>query len=202
MEEKQVMNIYQKLQKCRVELQRAIIKMSGKNTFSNYEYFELSDFLPQINEIADKHNIATIFQYTNEEATLIIVNTENIEEKLTWSTPVEVTQLKGCNTMQNIGGTQTFARRYLYTMAFEISEPDILNNGEKDEEAELKRKKIDPIKVKIIKDLLKETGADEAGFLKYYKIKSVEDITNGNFNICLRALEDKKTKKQPVDLPI
>ena len=38
------MNIYEKLQKCRVDLQQMNIKKSGKNKFSGYMYFELGDF--------------------------------------------------------------------------------------------------------------------------------------------------------------
>ena len=66
----------------------------------------------------NENHLAAIFKYTNEEATLTIIDTDKIEDKIEFSTPIELTQLKGCNGMQNIGGTQTFARRYLYIMAF------------------------------------------------------------------------------------
>lgn len=192
--EQKSMNIYQKRQECIVGLQKSKLKMTGKNTYSNYEYYELGDFLPVLNQLMKDNHLAAIFKYTNEEATLTIIDTDKIEDQLTFVTPVELTQLKGCNGMQNIGGTQTFARRYLYIMAFEISEPDTLNNGEVDEDAELRRKKIDSTKVKVIKDLIIKSKSDEASFCKWAKIKKVEDITNGNFNICLDAL-DKALKK-------
>jgi hypothetical protein len=185
------MNIYQKLQKCRVDIQKTITKKSGKNTFSNYEYYELGDFLPQINQFMDKHQLTAIFNYTSEHATLTIINTEKTDEQVSFSTPVEVTQLKGCNGMQNIGGTQTFARRYLYVMAFEISEIDILNNGEIDEEAEYKKKRIDLVKLETIKEMLKKTNSDEKIFLEYYKVKKLEEITNGLFVKCMATLQKK-----------
>ncbi|MCT8978281.1 ERF family protein [Clostridium sp. CX1] len=196
--EQKPMNIYQKRQECIVGLQKAKLKMTGKNTYSNYEYYELGDFLPELNKLMQQNHLAAVFKYTNEEATLTIIDTDKIEDQLTFSTPVELTQLKGCNGMQNIGGTQTFARRYLYIMAFEISEPDTLNNGEIDEEAEMRRKKIDLVKVKVIKDLIVKSNSDEAAFLKWAKVKRVEDITNGNFNICLEAL-DKALKKHEAE---
>ncbi|WP_291563632.1 MULTISPECIES: ERF family protein [unclassified Clostridium] len=192
--EKKSMNIYQKRQECIVGLQKSKLKMTGKNTYSHYEYYELGDFLPQLNQLMKENNLAAVFKYTNEQATLTIIDTDKTEDKIEFSTPIELTQLKGCNGMQNIGGTQTFARRYLYIMAFEISEPDTLNNAEVDEEAELKRKKIDPVKVKIIKDLIEKSNTDEASFCKWAKVKKVEDITNGNFNTCIEVL-DKAVKK-------
>lgn len=190
----QLMNIYQKRQECIVGLQKAKLKMTGKNTYSNYEYYELGDFLPELNKLMQQNHLAAVFKYTNEEATLTIVDTDKIEDTLVFSTPIELTQLKGCNGMQNIGGTQTFARRYLYIMAFEISEPDTLNNGEIDEEAEFKRKKIDAIKVQTINEMLKKTNSDGKLFLNYYKLKKVEDITNGAFNSIMKTLQDKLDK--------
>ena len=55
MTEENKLNIYQKIQKARVELQNSKLKKSGKNDFSKYEYFELGDFLPNINKICDEN---------------------------------------------------------------------------------------------------------------------------------------------------
>ena len=48
------MNVFEKLQKARVDLQKKELKKSGKNTYSNYDYFQLADFLPELNEIMDE----------------------------------------------------------------------------------------------------------------------------------------------------
>jgi len=45
------MNIYEKLQIMRCELQDMKLKKSGKNKFAGYEYFELQDFIPEINKL-------------------------------------------------------------------------------------------------------------------------------------------------------
>jgi len=47
------MTVYKKLQKARVLLNASSIKKSGKNKFAGYDYFELGDFLPTVNEIFD-----------------------------------------------------------------------------------------------------------------------------------------------------
>jgi len=194
--ETKVMNIHQKLQRCRVELQKADLKKTGENKFSHYTYFELSDFLPKINELMDKHGLIALFNFTLEEAKLTIINTENTEEKIYFTTPITLAELKGCHAIQNIGATQTYARRYLYVMAFEIAEGDALDGAEPDEEAISRHKKIDIAKVATIKEMIKKTDSDEKMFLDFYKIKKVEDITNGNFPAILKTLNNKLEKMQ------
>lgn len=203
MNEENKINLYQKLQKCRVEVQEAGIKMSGKNKFSNYEYIELSDILPSINKAMDKYQLTSLFHFTREEATLKIVNSENTEEFEVFPTPVSITPLKGCNEMQNIGAAQRYARRYLYFMAFEIVEHDMLDSGEnsEDEEAVQRNAKIDINKIETINSMLNKTNSDKKIFLEYYKIKKVEDMTNGIFVGAIKKLDEKleKTKKQHPD---
>lgn len=188
------MNIYQKLQKCRVELQNGKMKKTGQNKFSHYDYFELGDFLPQINSLMDKHGLTSIFQYTSEKATLTIINTDKPDETIKFATDIEVATLKGCYGIQNIGATQTYARRYLYVMAFEIAEHDVLDGSEPDEESIFNSKRIDKIKVTTIKQMITDTKTNEKLFLKYYHINKVEDITNGKFNAIMQVLQEKKNK--------
>ena len=45
MGEQKQLNIYQKLQKSRVDLQNKKLKKTGINKYSNYDYFELGDLL-------------------------------------------------------------------------------------------------------------------------------------------------------------
>lgn len=121
------MNIYEKLQKCRVELQQAGIKKSGENTFSNYDYFELSDFLPKTNELFMQNKLCGIVTFDKENATLTIIDTEKPEDKIIFISPMADATLKGCHPIQNAGAVQTYQRRYLYIAAMEVSEPDIID---------------------------------------------------------------------------
>jgi len=194
--ETKVLNIYQKLQKSRVELQKKTMKKSGKNTFSHYEYFELGDFLPQVNEITQANGLASIFNYTTEFATLTIIDTDNIKDTILFTTPVTASELKGCMPMQSVGAMQTYARRYLYVMAYEISENDIVNIAEVDEAAEFKKKKIDLIKVETIREMINQSKSDEANFCKWAKVSKVEDIENKDFTTCANMLEKAVYKYQ------
>lgn len=191
-EEVKKLNIFQKLQKARVELQKRDIKKTGYNKYSNYYYFELSDFLLPINEICNQVGLYSEFQYTNTEATLTIYDTDNTEHFRVWTTPVEVAILKGCSTIQNIGGTQSFARRYLYMMAFEIAESDAIDNGSVDQDAELGKQKINKASVLTINGLIDETKTDKKKFLEWAGVEKVEDITNNALGTCINMLNKKK----------
>lgn len=121
------MNVYEKLQKCRVELQNTELKKSGNNKFAGYKYFELGDFLPTINKLCMEHKLLTVTTFNSELATLEVINAEAPEEKVTFTSPQGQAQLKGCHEIQNIGAVETYQRRYLMMLAFEIVEGDALD---------------------------------------------------------------------------
>ena len=133
------MNVYEKLQKARVELQSASIKKSGKNTYSNYDYFELGDFLPMINTIFNELKLFSQISFSQELATLKIINTEKPEEVIEFTSPMADAQLKGCHPIQNLGAVETYQRRYLYMMALEIVEHDAIDATPKEAKPTNKR---------------------------------------------------------------
>lgn len=121
------MNVYQKLQKARVELQSMNLKKSGNNKFAGFTYFELSDFLPSINELCEKHGLFTRTTFTSDLAMLEVINADAPDEVITFTSPQAEATLKGCHAIQNVGAVETYQRRYLLMMAFEIVENDALD---------------------------------------------------------------------------
>lgn len=120
------MNIYEKLQCMRVDLQSMNLKKSGNNKFAGYSYYELGDFLPHINNLMMKYKVTSLVSF-GERATLTLVNAEKPEETITFESPMESAQLKGAHPIQNLGAVETYSRRYLYMTAFEIVESDALD---------------------------------------------------------------------------
>lgn len=118
--------IFEKLQKCRVELQNKKLKKSGKNTYAGFEYFELADFLPTVNEMFLENKIFSHFTMDNEKATLSIIDFED-GTQVEFITPIAELELKGCNKIQALGGTHTYLKRYLYINALEIIEADLFD---------------------------------------------------------------------------
>ena len=120
-------NIYSKMQKARCEFQEKPLKKSGHNKFAGYHYFELGDFLPTINSLLEKYNLCSNISFDKDMATLTIINSENTDEKLVFTSPMSNASLKGCHDVQNLGAVQTYLRRYLWVNAFEIVESDGLD---------------------------------------------------------------------------
>lgn len=122
------MNIFEKVQQARVALQEKNIKKSGKNTYSGYDYFELSDFLPEINRLFMEYKLCSQVSFDTGLATLTITDIDKPEDKIVFTSPMSTAALKGCHDVQNLGAVETYERRYLYMAAMEISEGDVLDN--------------------------------------------------------------------------
>jgi hypothetical protein len=120
------MTVYAKLQQARIKLQGRKLTKSGKNKFAGYEYFELGDFLPAIQEICNEVGLCGVMTYTETNAFLNIYDTTN-SECIVFSSPMSSAELKGCHAVQNLGAVQTYLRRYLWTNAFEIVVHDALD---------------------------------------------------------------------------
>lgn len=73
-------SIYEKLAEMRVQLQAKKLIKTGKNTYSKYEYYELSDFLPSCNSIAAQHKTLFKFAINENTASLTLINLENLED--------------------------------------------------------------------------------------------------------------------------
>lgn len=121
------MNVYQKLAQARLELKSAGLKQSGKNKGVGYTYFDLQDILPQTTMIEKELGLLSVVTFSNTEGTLTVINTEQPEEKIIFSSPLREAELRGCHPVQNLGAIETYVRRYLYLLAYEIVETEALN---------------------------------------------------------------------------
>lgn len=121
------MNIYEKLQSARVKLQTMNLKKSGKNSYSGFTYYELADFLPQVNKIFEDLKLFSNFSIIDGIANLVVIDAEKPEDKTNFIMPTAELQLKGCTAIQSLGGVNTYCKRYLYLNALEIVEADMLD---------------------------------------------------------------------------
>ena len=124
--ELQTLNIFERLQLLRIDIQKANLKQSGINKFANYKYFDLRDIVPTINILLLKYKLTTHITFTNEMATLTIINCHKPDEKIIFTSPMRDLEIKGLNKIQVLGGIETYQRRYLYLIAFDIVESDLI----------------------------------------------------------------------------
>lgn len=120
----ETLNLFTKLQAIKVELLNSNLRKSGKNKYSNYDYYELSDFLPTISTLCSKYGVFTTVSFNNELATLTAINCENTTETYSITSPMRDVELSSCNAIQSLGGVETYQRRYLYMSMFDIVDPD------------------------------------------------------------------------------
>ncbi len=122
------MGVHKKLMEARIALQAAPLKKSGHNKFAGYQYFELGDFLPTINQIFYKVGLCGVVSFDKELATLCITDTDD-GSQIVLTSPMADANLKGCHPIQNLGAVETYTRRYLWVSAMEIVEHDALDSS-------------------------------------------------------------------------
>lgn len=189
------MNVYEKLQKCRVDLQNTSIKKSGNNKFAGYTYFELGDFLQEINKLCLENNLLTRTSFTSEVATLDIINSEKPEEVITFTSPMAEANLKGCHAIQNVGAVETYQRRYLLMLAFEIVESDGLEAVTGKDEP---KKTLSDAQVNRLLAIAKDVGIDkqtvEAQVNKRFGLKPNE-LSKSQYDLVVQGYEKMKGAK-------
>jgi len=120
------MSVYKKLIEARNILQTKQLTKSGHNKFAGYKYFELGDFLPEVQKIFKEVGLVDIISFDAELATMSLYDVDG-GSWVTFTSPMGSAALKGCHEVQNIGAVETYQRRYLYTTAMAIVEHDALD---------------------------------------------------------------------------
>lgn len=125
------MSLNESIISIRVKLQNSTLKKSGLNKFAGFDYFELSDFLPRLNELMLEEKVNDLFTIENDKATLTLVKGE---ERQTYSipfivfdTPINSKGQKSMQDIQYLGALNTYYKRYLYLNAFGITDVDVID---------------------------------------------------------------------------
>ena len=120
-------NIYTKLMEVRVAFHKLELRKSGLNKFAGFKYYELGDFLVPATQLLQEANLCPMISFNNELATMTLINGDNPEEQITFTSPMRDLELKGTNAVQNLGGVQTYLTRYLYIQLLNIVEADVFD---------------------------------------------------------------------------
>ena len=125
------MSLNESIISIRVKLQNSTLKKSGLNKFAGFDYFELSDFLPRLNELMLEEKVNDLFTIENDKATLTLIKDE---ERQTYSipfivfdTPINSKGQKSMQDIQYLGALNTYYKRYLYLNAFGITDGDVID---------------------------------------------------------------------------
>ena len=173
----------------RVKLQNAKLKKSGKNKFAGFDYFELADFLPKLNELMLEEKINDRFYIKDNYAILEIQKGEEINTYtmpfVLFDTPInikqdsktgEVREVKSMQDIQYLGALNTYYKRYLYLNAFGITDGEVIdsmNNEEMVSEPKAEKKATDG-QIAVLNKLSDE---DKAKVYAKFGVKAIEELT-------------------------
>ena len=127
-------NLNESIINIRVKLQNAKLKKTGKNKFAGFDYFELADFLPKLNELMLEENINDMFVIEDDKAKLTLIKDKEQQEYVIpfvmYATPLtfkkdkagnilkdkngEAIQIPSMQDIQYLGALNTYYKRYLY----------------------------------------------------------------------------------------
>lgn len=120
------MNVYGKLAVARGKFLKAGVKKSGKNTYAEFKYFSLEDIIPTKQAIFNELGLTDVISFGAESATLTLVNVDNPEEFILFTSPLEKDESLIKNPIQKLGAIETYVRRYLYLLMLDIVEADAI----------------------------------------------------------------------------
>lgn len=120
-------NIYKKMNQVKLDFNKSNVKKTGVNKHSGFKYYELADIQPILTELCDKYNLYQQVTFAHEYATLTIIDIDNPNSVIVFSSPMREISIAGCNAIQSLGGVETYQRRYLLLTAFDITEPDLFD---------------------------------------------------------------------------
>jgi hypothetical protein len=184
------MNLQEKMIELRTRINALELKKSGLNKFAGFKYYELADFLPTVNELSKELKLIALFNLTEDQATLTIVNAEDPKERELFSSPTADAQVKGTTPVQSLGAVHTYLKRYLYMNFLELTEGDALDaavgSGKLEEQKVKEEQKATEEQLTLL--LEKLTPERQVKMLKYYKKESLEDLTITEASQALKKL--------------
>ena len=187
----------EKIIKIKNRLYSEKIEKTGKNSFQNFNFFELKDFLPKLIQFMNEEEINDQFTIENNEAILIL---NYKEEKNTYKipfvmfdTPLNKAGKESMQPIQYLGALNTYYKRYLYLNAFSISENDVIDAMDKDEaenKNDTKNIKRDS-QIKFIKQHQKEYQSFISGCLKKINKQTIEELSDEQIEKIKNSIAEK-----------
>ena len=193
------MKLNETIIKIRVELQNSKIKKSGKNRFAGFEYFELADFLPKLNELMLENGVNDIFTIQDDHATLKLIKTDEVNEyKIPFKifeTPLNKSGQASMQDIQYLGALNTYYKRYLYLNAFGITDGEVIDSMNNDNLSPKDfENKIDTLQTQLIEQYIAEELTTEEGILKEFNKKALEELSFEEAEKVIKILAKRKEK--------
>lgn len=179
--------------RCPQIVKRRGVSLTGGGR-ADYKYASLDDIMRIVQPILSDCGVSVSFSASISENGMIDVTCtlrRGIHaEPHTMSVPAPA-QMR-VNDTQKVGAALSYAKRYALCAALNIQVVD------EDTDAVGLGEKVNEKQAATIRDLIQESGADEAGFLEWMKVGRdgrVEDIPASKYNMAVAALKKKMGKR-------
>lgn len=160
--------ILQKLAKARDFIKSNPIKKSGRNKFSEYDYFTPEQINSMVHLAEKEAGLIHIFQLKRDEngyhGYMAIYELET-GEKIEFTQATDIPAIKATNISQQIGGAVTYTNRYMLMTAYDIAD-NVLDFDAKDNREKVANKpaapatrKLSPIPAERFQDMIKVLSA-------------------------------------------
>lgn len=202
--------LMKRMQYLKVWLWRQGLKKTGENTYNKFKYFQLPDFLPQVNEKLFELDIYSQFVITppvfadgveiEPEMAMLSLMDVNGNGHVTVKAPTKENTM-GSNPIQNEGGKHTYMHRYLWIDLLGLAEGDEIDEkaGFKPEK-EQKAKKAEipdpntkpctPVQIDVIKTILTVEEIEKTKTA--WGLKSLSDLTMKQASDLIKKAKEKK----------
>ena len=189
------MSIFKKISEARVKLQGTKINKSGENKFAKFKYYELADFLPTLNKINLELGICTRFEIIENNACLTVFDIDKQEDNVTFTIPYVSSELKGATKIQELGATITYLRRYLFLVAFEITDGEVVDAQPLQEQPKSKVEDKKPFDRKQAEKCILELVGDNTDLLeKEMELKGIKSFAEADERILKMLYKDIKAR--------
>ncbi|WP_078674267.1 ERF family protein, partial [Bartonella elizabethae] len=177
---------------CAAQKEYKTIHKNETNTHTKSKYATLDKYIDAIKEPLEKHHFVLFSRIKEQNSSGITVemtlrHTTGNEISTQGTFPIDGQGSK--NSTQSVGSTITYARRYLLGMLLNVASKEDDNDGNKPIEKDC------PQHINELKNLIEQTGAEEARILKYAQVESLEDIPDEKAQIVIRILQERLNPK-------
>ncbi|KEG17115.1 ERF family protein [Bartonella bacilliformis] len=169
---------------------KEIIK-NATNNFTNSKYATLDYYIDGVKEALAKHRFALFSKIKSQTTTNIVIEMTLAHpsgHKVSTDGEFPINGAGSKISIQSIGSTITYARRYLLGMLLNVASRDDDLDGNSLETV----MPASPQQVTEIKQLIKTTHANEIRMLAFVKANSIAEMSDYQAQMALNSLKDRQ----------
>lgn len=200
------MNVYEKLNWVRSEFIALNVKKSGINPRLEFEYYTLSDLVPPTLNLCIDIGLSHSTRIDENVAEMIITNIHKPEETIVFSSPFVISDgitnrqgIKVTNTIQDVGSSISYLRRYLYMLFLDVVETDDAIDKSAGGNVEVKSKR--PATTTERQEIKKElTGGNAPKAMVNNLTKILKEVAklDADFKVRIKEMSDATNKFETV----